>query len=169
MYARQIVSKHCYKKWCSPWLVSGVAQWTECWPVNCRVTGSIPSQGTCLGCRPGSQVRACKRRPIDVSLPLSPSLSLSLKNKQKIFKKIKRSDAARQILSKYCCKKWCFWPSMDHGLRTRPCGQQLRETQHQRCLINSSECATSQCVYKEEQGTILFFFQCISLSKCLAH
>ena len=25
-----------------------VAQWIECWPMNQRVTGSIPSQGTCL-------------------------------------------------------------------------------------------------------------------------
>ena len=33
--------------------LAGVAQWTECWPANQRVTGSIPSQGTCLGCKPG--------------------------------------------------------------------------------------------------------------------
>ena len=33
--------------------LAGVAQWTERWPVNQRGTGSIPSQGTCLGCRPG--------------------------------------------------------------------------------------------------------------------
>ena len=33
-------------KW--DWALAGVAQWTECWPVNQRVTGSIPSQGTCL-------------------------------------------------------------------------------------------------------------------------
>ena len=31
----------------------GVAQWIE--PVNQRVTSSIPSQGTCLGCGPGPQ------------------------------------------------------------------------------------------------------------------
>ena len=24
--------------------LAGMAQWTECWPVNQRVTGSIPSQ-----------------------------------------------------------------------------------------------------------------------------
>ena len=29
--------------------LAGVAQWTECWPTNQRVAGSIPSQGTCLG------------------------------------------------------------------------------------------------------------------------
>ena len=35
--------------------VAGVAQWIECPYVNQRVTGSIPSQGTCLGCWPGAQ------------------------------------------------------------------------------------------------------------------
>ena len=35
--------------------LAGVAQWTEHWPVNQRVAGSIPSQGTCLGFRPGPQ------------------------------------------------------------------------------------------------------------------
>ena len=33
--------------------LAGVAQRIECWPMNQRVTGSIPRQGTCLGCRPG--------------------------------------------------------------------------------------------------------------------
>ena len=31
---------------------AGVVQWTECQPGNCEVAGSIPSQGTCLGCGP---------------------------------------------------------------------------------------------------------------------
>ena len=35
--------------------LAGVAQWTECWPANQRVAGSIPSQGTCLNCGPGPQ------------------------------------------------------------------------------------------------------------------
>ena len=36
-----------------------------------RVAGLIPSQGTGLGCRPGSQQGVRKRQPrIDVSLPL---------------------------------------------------------------------------------------------------
>ena len=35
--------------------LAGVAQWIECQPVNQSVTGSIPSQGTCLGCGPGPQ------------------------------------------------------------------------------------------------------------------
>ena len=35
--------------------LAGVAQWIECGPTNQRVTSSIPSQGTCLGCGPGPQ------------------------------------------------------------------------------------------------------------------
>ena len=50
---------------------AGVAQWIERGPVNQRVTGSIPSWGTCLGCGPGPQLGAYERRPhIGVSLPL---------------------------------------------------------------------------------------------------
>ena len=65
--------------------LTGVAQWIEHQPVNQRVTGLIPSQGTCLGCRPGPQQGVCKRQPhIDVSLSLSTSLPLYLKIK--IFK-----------------------------------------------------------------------------------
>ena len=51
-----------------PWLV-----WLS-WlgiPTKQKVASSIPSQGTCLGCRPGPQWGMCKRQPhIDVSLPL---------------------------------------------------------------------------------------------------
>ena len=51
--------------------LAGVAQWIECRAVNQRVAGLIPSQGTHLGCRPGSQCRARERQPhIDVSLSL---------------------------------------------------------------------------------------------------
>ena len=35
--------------------LDGVANWIEHWPENSKVAGSIPSQGTCLGCRPGPQ------------------------------------------------------------------------------------------------------------------
>ena len=52
-------------------VLAGVARWTECQPANQRVAGSIPSQGTCLGCGPGPQEGARTRQPyIDVSLPL---------------------------------------------------------------------------------------------------
>ena len=30
--------------------LAGVAQWIECRPENQGIAGSIPSQGTCLGC-----------------------------------------------------------------------------------------------------------------------
>ena len=45
----------------------GVAQWIECQPVNQKVAGSIPSQGTSLGCGPGTQLGTCEKQPIDVS------------------------------------------------------------------------------------------------------
>ena len=58
----------------------GVAQWIERRPANQSITGSIPSQGTCLGCRPGPQQGSHERQPhIDVSPPLSSSLPLCLK------------------------------------------------------------------------------------------
>ena len=57
--------------------LAGVAQWIECQPANQRVTGSIPSQGTRLGCGPGPQLGAHDRQPhIDVSLPLFLPFSL---------------------------------------------------------------------------------------------
>ena len=35
--------------------LADTAQWIEHWPANQRVASSIPSQGKCLGCRPGLQ------------------------------------------------------------------------------------------------------------------
>ena len=51
------------------------------WAANQRVTGSIPSQGTCLGCGARSPVRAMWEATTHwcVSPSLAPSLSLSLK------------------------------------------------------------------------------------------
>ena len=49
--------------------LAGVAQWIECGPVNQKVAGSLPDQGTGLGCRPGPQWGTHERQPhIDVSL-----------------------------------------------------------------------------------------------------
>ena len=57
--------------------LAGVAQWIEHGPVNQRVTDSIPSQDTCLSCRPGPQWGMHERQPhIDVSLFLPPFASL---------------------------------------------------------------------------------------------
>ena len=75
--------------------LAGVAQWIE----NLRVAGSIPSQGTCLGCQPGPQLGAYNRYPTDVSIAhccffsffslLSP---LSRNKISKIFKKKNKHD-----------------------------------------------------------------------------
>ena len=51
-----------------------VAQWIERWPVNRKVAGLIPCQGTCLGCEPGAQLGVCERQPIGVFLPPFSSL-----------------------------------------------------------------------------------------------
>ena len=61
--------------------LAGVAQWTECQPVNQRVAGLIPHQGTCLGWGPVPQQGMHERQPhIDVSLPFfSPPIPLSKK------------------------------------------------------------------------------------------
>ena len=65
----------------------GMVHWVECRLVDWKATGWIPSQGTSLGCRPGSQLGSCRMQSIQASLShrcfspsFSPSLSLSLKN-----------------------------------------------------------------------------------------
>ena len=40
-----------------PGALASVAQWIERQTAKQRVAGRIPSQGTCLGCRPGPQYR----------------------------------------------------------------------------------------------------------------
>ena len=60
--------------------LTGVAQMVGCHPAKQKVTNSIPSQGTGLGCGNVPSRGACERQPhIDASLPLSPSLPFSLK------------------------------------------------------------------------------------------
>ena len=58
-----------------------MGQWIELWPADPKVVGSIPGPGISLGGSAGAQLGVCKRQPIDVSLPLSPSFPLSLKIK----------------------------------------------------------------------------------------
>ena len=48
--------------------LDGVAQWIDHQPENQRLAGSIPSQGTCLGCGPDSLLGACEKQLVDVSL-----------------------------------------------------------------------------------------------------
>ena len=72
------------------WALAGEAQWTECQPANQRFAVSIPSQGTCLGCRPGPQWGAHKRQPhTDVS---HPPFCLKI-NKWNLQKKKKRKKS----------------------------------------------------------------------------
>ena len=75
-----LMQRPCYVIKLKQVALAGVAQWIECQPVNQRVTGSIPGQGTCLGYGPGSQWGVHERQPhIDVSLPLFLPPSSSLK------------------------------------------------------------------------------------------
>ena len=80
--------------------LTDVAQCIECRPANRKVTGSIPSEGTCLGYRPGPQLGPCERKPIEVSLAhqcfppcLSPSLPLSLKLNKVKNKSLQHADS----------------------------------------------------------------------------
>ena len=59
--------------------LAGVAQWIECQLVNQRVVDCIPSQGTCLGCRPCPSKGRARGNHTLMFLSLSPSLLLSLK------------------------------------------------------------------------------------------
>ena len=61
--------------------LAGVAQWIEHGPANRKVVGSIPSQGTCLGCGPGPWWGTHEGQPhTDVSLPFFlPPFPLSKK------------------------------------------------------------------------------------------
>ena len=71
--------------------LAGVAQWTGYRPVNQRVAGSIPSEGTCLCCRPGLLWGVCERGCVHwcFSASLSSSLLLSLKINKFFKKKLK--------------------------------------------------------------------------------
>ena len=59
--------------------LAGVTQWTECQPEKQGVPGSIPTQGTYLGCGSGPQKGVHKRQShTNVSLPLFLTLIPSL-------------------------------------------------------------------------------------------
>ena len=69
--------------------MAGVAQWIECRPVNQRVSCSIPSQGTCLGCRLGPQMGCMRGNHILMFLSLSFSFPSPL-SKNKYIKSFKK-------------------------------------------------------------------------------
>ena len=62
---------------CLSLALAGVAQWTECGPVNQKVAGSVPSQGTCLGRRPGQVPNWGHMRGNHILIFLSLSISFS--------------------------------------------------------------------------------------------
>ena len=65
--------------------LTGVAQWIRHCPANQRVASSIPSQDTCLGCRPGHHLEMLQEATdwcfsrTSIFFSLSSSLTLSLK------------------------------------------------------------------------------------------
>ena len=59
--------------------LAGAAQWMEYQTVNQKVTSWIPSQGTCLDCRPGPRRGHMRSNHILMFLSLSiPSLYLKI-------------------------------------------------------------------------------------------
>ena len=78
--------------------LAGVAQGTEQQPESQRVAGSIPSQGTCLGCGPGPQQGVGKKQPHSDVSPLSFSLPSPLSLKIKSFFKKKKKDLLQNPL-----------------------------------------------------------------------
>ena len=71
--------------------LAGVSQWIEHRPVNQRVTGWIPSQGTCLGCSQVSSKGHLRGNHTLVFLSLSFSLPSPL-SKNKEIKSLKKKD-----------------------------------------------------------------------------
>ena len=83
--------------------LGGMAQWIEHWPMNQKVISSIPSQGKCLGCRPGPQLGVCERQLIQCFSPsLSPLFSFSLnKSTNKSLKNFHRPILISPFQFKY--------------------------------------------------------------------
>ena len=81
--------------------LAAMAQWIQCRPVNQMVAGSIPNQGTCLGCGQGPQEGGVRGNHTVMFFSLSPSLLLSLKiNKQNLKKKKKKGNESLKMGSK---------------------------------------------------------------------
>ena len=72
----------CFHSRNTHWPLTGVAQWVGHYPASQGVTGSIPRQGTCLGCRPGPWLGTGVQEMADRCFSLSPSFPF-LKSKNK--------------------------------------------------------------------------------------
>ena len=108
----------CLNDWAEPWLVW--LSWLEHHPADQKVTGLIPDQG---GFGPGWGTY--ERQLIDVSLPLSPSLLLSLKisGVSSHIEEKKKQHWAEWILCPHpsscleTCSRW-----INHPMTIRPQG-----------------------------------------------
>ena len=79
---------------------AGVAQWIEHWPVNKRVAGLIPSQGTCLVAGQVPKRGRARGNHTLMFLSLSFSLPSSL-SKNKINKILKKKKKKLSIKHNY--------------------------------------------------------------------
>ena len=116
--------------------LAGGAQWTEYRPEKPGVTGLIPSQGTCLGCRPGPQWGArqeatthwCFSSSLSPSLPLWKEINKILKKtKQKIhifllwivvWKSLKAITELLQYTYIYFSFAWSQWSLLGFSFQT---------------------------------------------------
>ena len=62
VWSKMLYEEHTTEKWEVCVALAGVGQWIECHSINEKVAGSIPSQGKCLGCRPGPRLGMCKKQ-----------------------------------------------------------------------------------------------------------
>ena len=87
--------------------LAGRFQWIEHQPANQRVTSSIPSERTCLGCGPGQVLRRGHARGTHTLMFLSFSFSLSFPlskmNKYNIF--LRKENNVGEILHEFGIEK----------------------------------------------------------------
>ena len=107
-YSSKDVTPSAYKMFPNlPWLVwlSGLSMGLKLkGPENWKVSGSIPSQGTCLGCGPGPQLGRARGNQLmfrtSMFFFLFPSLPLSLKKKENLqnVSKLQKDFSSQHLL-----------------------------------------------------------------------
>ena len=126
------------------WALAGVGQRIEHGPVNQRVAGLIPTQGTCLGCGPGPRWEGMWKTTthwcFSPSLSPTPPLSLKIKinkikkewNEIRLLKHLvhNKTSFKNQMAQLATCSCTCFFVYHCHGV---PPGQ-LFSTGGLRCL-----------------------------------